>query len=92
MYVYLGADKSAVDKRIIGIFDMDTATVSPVTRGFLAAAQKARRVSEALDPGDLPRSFVVVADGGSYEVYLSQATPNLLKYRTNVPVRTPKRD
>ena len=68
-------------EEIIGIFDLDTATQSALTRDCLSRAQKRGEIREALDPGDLPRSFVITPEA----VYLSSATPNLIKYRTAAP-------
>ena len=82
MYLYLGADRSVRNDRILGIFDMDTATVSPVTRAFLAKAQRDGRVEAALEANGIPKSFVV-SDSG--RVCLSQYSPNSLRGR--VPSR-----
>lgn len=78
MYLYLGADRSVKNDRILGIFDMDTATVSPVTRSFLAKAQRDGRVDAALEANGIPKSFVV-SDGG--KVCLSQYSPYSLRGR-----------
>lgn len=78
MYLHLGADKSVRNDRILGIFDMDTATVSPVTRAFLARSQREGRVDAALEANGIPKSFVV-SDGA--RVCLSQYSPNALRGR-----------
>ena len=59
MFLHVGNNKNIREKDIIGIFDMDTATVSPVTKKFLNTAQKQGRVSVVGD--ELPKSFVVMA-------------------------------
>jgi len=59
MRLSLGAGVSVATEDILGIFDMDTATVSPVTKKFLNTAQKNGCVSVVGD--ELPKSFVVVA-------------------------------
>ncbi|MBQ7161593.1 MAG: DUF370 domain-containing protein [Clostridia bacterium] len=85
MYTYLGASRSVKTKNIIGLFDMDTATVGTATRGMLAAAQRDGRVDEtALDPGDIPRSFVLTDDG---VVHLTESSVRTLKYRAENPAR-----
>lgn len=76
--MHLGADKSVRNDRILGIFDMDTATVSPVTRAFLARSQREGRVDAALEANGIPKSFVV-SDGA--RVCLSQYSPNALRGR-----------
>ena len=86
MYTYLGALRSIKTKSIIGIFDMDTATVGTTTRAMLSQAQRKGRIDEsALDPGDIPRSFVITDDS---VVHLTETSPKTLKYRAEHPVRT----
>ena len=41
MYLHLGMDKVITFDEIIGIFDLDTTTVSKSTRNYLAMAEKA---------------------------------------------------
>ena len=59
MRLSLGAGVSVAAEDILGIFDMDTATVSPVTKKFLNTAQKNGCVSVVGE--ELPKSFVIVA-------------------------------
>lgn len=80
--IYLGGETTVPGERILGIFDMDTATVSPVTRKFLSRAQRAGNVKNVSD--DLPKSFVLTdtpdgTGGGKDEcVYLAQPAPATL--------------
>ncbi len=69
MYLNAG-NEELLKKNIIGIFDLDTATVSKKTRDFLAAAEKAGSVT--LLTYDLPRSFILTTENGEQKVYLSQ--------------------
>ena len=39
MYIHLGQDTVVKKESIIGIFDMDTSTVSGITRNFLNLAE-----------------------------------------------------
>ncbi len=57
MYLHAGNNKNLRTKNIIGIFDADTATVSPVTKKYLSLAQAAGRVEFA--SVELPKSFVL---------------------------------
>jgi len=66
MYLHIGENKAVRKKDIVAIFDMDSATVSSVTKKFLSSAQRAGKV-RALGY-DLPRTFIVMRDG---TVYLS---------------------
>lgn len=59
MRLSLGAGVTVPTEDILGIFDMDTATVSPVTKKFLNTAQKNGCVSIVGE--ELPKSFVVIA-------------------------------
>lgn len=54
----LGGGVTVATEDILGIFDMDTATVTPVTKKFLNHAQKMGCVSPVGD--ELPKSFVVI--------------------------------
>ena len=58
MYIKIGPSFYIDKERIIGIFDMDTATVAASTRAFLTKAQKEGRVSLADE--DIPKSFLLV--------------------------------
>lgn len=61
MYLHLGADTVVRTRDIVAVFDMDRATVNATSRKFLAAAEKKKKVVNISD--DLPKSFVVCADG-----------------------------
>ena len=58
MYLHIGNGVSVREDRIIGIFDLDTATVSSVTKKFINKMQKSGRVDYT--DTDLPRSFVLI--------------------------------
>lgn len=82
MYLHLGMDTVVKDEDIIGIFDMDSTTVSKRTRDFLNKAQRDGDVISVAE--DLPRSFVVCRDktrSSGRAVYLSQITPQTLMRR-----------
>ena len=44
MYLHLGSDVVILKKSIIGIFDLDTTTISKHTKNYLAKAEKEGRV------------------------------------------------
>ena len=73
--IHIGADRTVPSDSILGIFDMDSATVSPVTRKFLGMAEKRGAVRLVCE--ELPKSFVVTAqrDGRDFTVYLAQLSP-----------------
>ena len=68
MYLNAG-NEEILKKNIIGVFDLDTATVSGRTRDFLARAEKEGRVAPLTN--DLPRSFIVTLENGERKIYLS---------------------
>ena len=57
MYLSIGNGKYVREKKIIGIFDMDTATICIATRNFLSKAQKEKRITLADE--DIPKSFIL---------------------------------
>ncbi|MBO5754480.1 MAG: hypothetical protein J6R89_00325 [Clostridia bacterium] len=60
MYYHLGNGKYRRRSLIVGIFDMDTATVCVATRRFLAEEEKKGRVTSA--DGELPKAFLLLSD------------------------------
>ena len=81
MYLHLGQDTVVRTRDIIGIFDMDNATVSAASKRYLAVAQKEGRVYNVTD--ELPKTFVVCSgQDGKITVYISQISSSTLKKRT----------
>ena len=71
IYLNVGSGKSIKEKDIIGIFDMDTSTVSPVTRKLLSEADKQKRTETP--SYEIPKSFVLYrAENGETKVCFSQ--------------------
>ena len=70
MYLHIGNKKSVKKRDIIGIFDLDTSTVSKVTRKYISKLQKSGRVTY-LD-SDIPRSFILTGDKKYSEIKLSR--------------------
>lgn len=79
MYIHLGRDYVLNDRDIIGIFNLETTTISPRGREFLNYAQKNGAVVSLSD--ELPQSYVL-ADGMMIDtVYLSELSPAALRRR-----------
>ena len=76
MYLHVGNHKNIREKNIIGIFDIDKSTVSPITRKFLSDAQKRGAVISAKD--EIPKSFVLYIEKGEPKVCFSQISPSAL--------------
>ena len=77
MFLYLGGETAVFDKDIIGIFDLDNATVSKTTRDYLNKAEKDKKLKTELGE-DLPKSFVVLINE---QVIISQIAPYTAKKR-----------
>lgn len=59
MFLHIGNGVTVRQKDIIGIFDLDTASMSADTRRFLRDADKNGILLDAAN-GDIPRSFLFV--------------------------------
>ncbi len=81
MYLHLGQDTVIKMDEIIGIFDMDTSTLSKTTCAYLAACEKKGRVINV--SMELPKSFVLCqSDTGEVTVYISQISSSTLLKRS----------
>ena len=81
MYLHLGNHVVVRKSEVVGVFDLDNTSQSAVTRRYLAAAEKAGCVVNAAGL-ELPKSFVVCADGERQTVYLSQLNSSTLLRRS----------
>ena len=79
MFLHIGSNKTLRAKEIIGIFDTDNATVSTVTRKFLADAEKRGEVAAASD--EIPKSFVLTGDKNKQNIWFSQLNSGVLYHR-----------
>ena len=79
MFLHIGNGKSVRKKNIIGIFDLDTSTVSKKGKDFINKMEKSGNLE--YDDFDLPRSFVLSEDQGEYNVKLSRISSVCLKTR-----------
>lgn len=68
-YLHLGKDTSIEISNIVGIFDLDTSTVSRHTKDFLRSCEKENRVVNV--SYELPKSYILYDFSGEYSVYLS---------------------
>ncbi len=79
MYLHLGSDVVILKTSIIGIFDLDTSTISKNTRNYLALAEREGRVVTV--SYELPRSFVAAYEDGGIKIYISQLSSQTLLKR-----------
>ena len=80
MYLHLGQETVVRLEDIIGIFDLENATISKFTKQYLAAAEKKGRVINV--SSELPKSFCVCKEGDEIKVYISQISSVTLKKRS----------
>lgn len=81
MYLHLGENTVVTTKSILGIFDLDTTTISKHTREYLAKAEKAGNVINVSE--ELPKSFIVCMENNKTTVYISQISSRTLLKRNN---------
>ena len=79
MYLHLGQDTVIRTGEIVGIFNLETSTISQTTRDTLAAAQKGGSVVNV--SMEMPKSFVLCESGGKTTVYITQISSTTLLKR-----------
>ena len=72
MYLTLGKETVIPESTVLGVFDLDTSTQSPISREFLSQAEKRGQVMNAAE--DLPISFFLCEDRKKTLIYLSQSS------------------
>lgn len=81
MYLHLGQDVVVRNQDIIGIFDIDTASVSKITKEYFSAAERAGSVVNVTE--ELPKTFIVCGSREKSTLYISQISSSTLKKRRN---------
>ena len=79
MKLYLNDECGILPDRIVGIFDMDGATVGDATKKFLSCKEKSGDM--ILATADIPVSFLVLSDAEGKKVYLTRNAPKVLARR-----------
>ena len=81
MYLHLGQEMVVANEEIIGIFDLETTTISKITRDFLTGCEKRHEVINVTE--ELPKSFILCSPGRGKEqkVYISQISTGTLEKR-----------
>ena len=82
MYIHLGRDYVLNDRDVIGIFNLETTTISPRGREFLNYAQKNGAVVSLSE--ELPQCYVLAAAPVD-TMYLSELSSTAMKKRTEAP-------
>lgn len=81
MYLHIGNGKTIKKKQIIGIFDLDTVTVSSAGRTFIQHMEQRGQIFYT--DSDLPRSFVLYTEEGTCSIQLSRISAQGLLGRAN---------
>ena len=82
MYLHLGQETVVKKENIIGIFDLDTTTVSKISRNYINGAEKNGEVVNV--SFELPKSFIVCSEKNKKNktVYISQISSQTLLKRS----------
>ena len=83
MYLHAGNNKIIRTKSIIGIFDMDNATLGADTRAFLKATEKKGNLE--LSKEEIPKSFILYGKDDVAAVCISQLSTMSLASRIKKP-------
>ena len=81
MYLHAGNNKNIRERNIIGIFDIESSTVSEITKKYLADAEK-RGETESAAIDELPKSFILYFDKNQeFKICFSQLSSSSLDGR-----------
>ena len=81
MFLHVGNNKNIRIRDVIGIFDMDNATLSSITRKFLSNTQKKLVETAAVE---IPKSFILFEENGLYKICFSPLSSSSLRGRMNL--------
>lgn len=79
MYLHVGNNRNIRKSAVIGIFDMDNATVSQITRKYLNSMQKDYLLEAA--SYDIPKSFILYEEHGESKICFSPLSTSALRGR-----------
>ena len=85
MYVHIGNGESVKSEDVIGIFDLDTSTVSKITKKYINENQKKGKVEYS--DNDLPRAFILVKSKNKEKIILSRISTVGLKQRIDGEIK-----
>jgi ribosomal protein S8 len=82
LFLHIGGDVVIPGKSIIGIFDIDTTTISKDTKEFLKISEEEGFI-EAISQSDLPKTFIITESDKKSKIYLSPISSVTLLKRAN---------
>ena len=81
MFLHVGNGKNIRTRDIFGIFDMDNATISQITRKYLSAEQRKNAIESVAD--EIPKSFILYYKDGEFKICFSPLSTSALFGRVN---------
>lgn len=81
MYLHIGLNYLIKTRYIVAVCDIDNTTTSPITRAFLAEAEKKGQIVSATT--ELPKSFIVYQEKNKTIIYLTQFSTVTLQKRSH---------
>lgn len=84
MYIHLGQEKVVRTSDVVGIFDLESTTISQRSRDFLTKAEKKGNVVTV--SYELPKSFILCSEKKTKKttVYISQISSQTLQKRSGM--------
>ena len=79
MYLHLGMDVVVAQSDVIAILELETTSISKITRVFLERAQKSNRVITI--GSELPKSYVITGKKENFSLYVSPISAQTLAKR-----------
>jgi hypothetical protein len=79
MYISIGGDMALRDRSIIGIFDLDGASLSNKTMEYLKSVEDQGGLISVTE--DIPKSFLVAEEFGMERVYFTQLSAATIEKR-----------
>lgn len=69
MYLHIGGEYLLKKKNILGIFDLETTTISKITKEYLKDKQTNHEIITVND--ELPKSFIIYIRNESIYIYIT---------------------
>ena len=79
MFLHIGEGKILSKKDIVGVFDLETTSVSKKTRDFLRVNDKKGNVVYISD--EIPKTYIISKSKKDKKVYMTQISSNTLHKR-----------
>lgn len=80
MYIDIGGDMAVRDSNILGIFDLDGASLSKKTMEFLESAEREGELITVTV--DVPKTFLLTQEYGMDRVYFTHLSAATIEKRT----------